>query len=210
MRGVPLTVGNDDERTIQSRLSTEWGDRDQGMPVRGGQGQQDRGGNYANQGTAGVPQGSIMATLQAMAGRNDTATIERELDWQGRVEGDAAKCTAFKDQCLSKSTFRAFAFMKGKLPVVHMAHSIGQFFGMSGLALDVQGKQIGFIGDRMNGRCPVPFILPPVNTWAWQKTRCDNTTARFTTHYKSGENADKLWAPGVGEGELGIIEAPLP
>jgi hypothetical protein len=151
-----------------------------------------------------------MPTLQAMAVRNDTTTIERELDWQGRVDGDAAKCTSFKDQCLSQSTFRAFAFMKGKSPVVHMAHSIGQFFGMSGLALDVQGKQIGFIRDRMNGRCPVPFILPPVNTWSWQKTQYVNDTARFTTHYESMENADKRWSPRVGEGEQGVIEAPLP
>ncbi len=41
------------------------------------------------------------------------------------------------------STFCAFAFMKGKSPAVHMAHSVGQFFGMSGLAVDVQGKLIG-------------------------------------------------------------------
>ncbi len=82
--------------------------------------------------------------------------------------------------------------MKGTLPVVHIAHTIGQFFGMSGLALDVQGKQIGFIGDRVNGRCPVPFILPPLNTWSWQKTRYVNDMARFTTHYESVENSDKL------------------
>ncbi len=51
--------------------------------------------------------------------------------------------------------------MKGKLPVVHMAHSVGTFFGMSGLATDVQGKYIGFIGDWGNGRYPIPFMLPP-------------------------------------------------
>jgi hypothetical protein len=30
---VPLTIGNEDERMIYSRLSTEGGDRDQGMPI---------------------------------------------------------------------------------------------------------------------------------------------------------------------------------
>ena len=104
-----------------------------------------------------------------MSSRNDAATINREVAWQRRVEGDAARCNAFRDQCLNQNTFRAFVFMKGKSPVVHMAHSIGKFFGMSGLALDVQGKQIGFIGDRVNGRYPVPFILPPQNAWIWQK-----------------------------------------
>ncbi len=124
-----------------------------------------------------------------------TATIERELEWQGRVEGDAAKCTAFKDQCLIQPTFRAFAFMKGKSPVVHMAHSIGQFFGMSGLALKVQGKQIGFIGDQGNGRCPVPFILPPLNTWSWQRTRYVNDTARFINHHTS--YGPQTWGKGT-------------
>ncbi len=54
------------------------------------------------------------------------------------------------------------------------------FFGMSGLALDVQGKHIGFIGDRVSGRHLVPFILPPQNMWAWQKTKYVNNTATFT------------------------------
>jgi hypothetical protein len=143
-----------------------------------------------------------------MASCDDAATIVSELEWQGRVEGDAAKCTAFKDQCLSQSNFWAFAFMKGRSPVVHMAQSIGQFFGMSRLALDVQGKHSGFIGDRVHGRYPIPFLLPPQNAWMWQKTKYVKNTARFTGHHERVENRDKLWA--TGEGDPDIIEAALP
>ncbi len=46
----------------------------------------------------------------------------------------------------------------------------GNIFGMSGLVTDIQGKYIGFIGDRGNGQYPVPFILTPQNLWAWLKT----------------------------------------
>ncbi len=41
--------------------------------------------------------------------------------------------------------------MKSKLPVVHMAHLVGTFFGMLGLVMDVQGKHIAFVGDRSSG-----------------------------------------------------------
>jgi hypothetical protein len=78
-----------------------------------------------------------------MINRNNDAIIEHELDWQGNIEGEYNKIATFRDQAISQMTFRAFAFMKGKSPAVHMAHSVGQFFGMSGLAVDVQGKLIG-------------------------------------------------------------------
>ncbi len=102
-----------------------------------------------------------MAQIQAATSRHDDATIEQELDWQARVEGDGYKAVSFRDQALGQQAFRAFAFMKGKSPVVHMAHSVGIFFGMSGLATDVQGKHIAFVGGSGNGRYPVPFIPPP-------------------------------------------------
>jgi hypothetical protein len=108
------------------------------------------------------PGGGIAARLQAATSRNNNATIKRELDQQGRVEGDATKSASFHDQALNQTTFRALTFMKGKSPVVHMVHSVGQFFGMSGLVLDMQGKHIGFIGDRGNGRHPILFLLPPL------------------------------------------------
>ena len=82
--------------------------------------------------------------------------------------------------------------MKGKSPVVHMAHSIGQFFGMSGLAPDVQGKYIGFIGDRGNGRYPISFLLPPQNAWAWAKVKYLNNTVAFDEHFEDTAVWDKL------------------
>ncbi len=62
----------------------------------------------------------------------------------------------------------------------------------------------------MNGRYPVPFLLPPQNAWTWQKTKYVNNTARFTTHYESAANFKKLWATGGGEGDPDVIEVALP
>jgi hypothetical protein len=103
------------------------GDLDQGLPGEGRQGIQAAGGVMGQQEVPQAQGGGLAARIYAVTSRNDAATIARELDWQGRVEGNAARSNAFRDQALSQTTFRAFAFMKGKSPVVHMAHSIGKF-----------------------------------------------------------------------------------
>ena len=136
-------VDQNDNADVQNNV-TGMGGRggDQGTAFEGGQPQNDLA-QVACQGLGGA----IAAHLGKITNRQEDAVIGRELDWQGRVEGDQAKSVAFRDQAVNQTTFRAFAFMKGRSPVVHMAHSVGQFFGMSGMAADVQGKYIGFIGD---------------------------------------------------------------
>jgi hypothetical protein len=130
------------------------------------------------------------------------ATIKKELDWQARVGGDSTKAPAFRDQALGQQTFRAFAFMNRKSPAVLMAHSVGAFFGMSGLATDVQGKQIAFVGDRGNGRQPIPFILPPQNSWTWARIRYLSDTVRFSEYYRQVDTQDKLWTTGAPDNKL--------
>jgi hypothetical protein len=110
--------------------------------------------------------GGIAAKISQIKTRYDDTLLERELEWQAKAKGNNQLANALKEQTISQNSFRAFAFMKGKSPAVHMVHSIGQFFGLSGLAVDVQGKCIGFIGDRGNGKYPVPIILPQNNAWA--------------------------------------------
>jgi hypothetical protein len=154
--GIPGAINNDEALKIQSNLSIGAGDFDQGL-VGGGQGQQP---------ARIASGGGITAQIQAATSRLDNATIKWELDWQGRVEGEAEKCNSFRDQALNQQGFRAFAFMKGKSLVVHMAHLVGTFFGMSGLTTDVQGKQIRFVRDQENRCYPVPFIPPLQNSWA--------------------------------------------
>ena len=139
--GIPGAINNDNAFDIQSNVSL-------------GEGLTRGGGGEGKQPARNTPRGVIMARIQ-------TATIKRELDWQARVKGNGYKSAAFRDQALGQQAFQAFAFMKGKSPVVHMAHLVGTFFGISGLASEVQGKHIAFVRDRGNGRYPVPFILPP-------------------------------------------------
>ena len=113
---------------------------------------------------------------------------------------------AFKDQVLNQQVLHDFAFMKGKLPVVHLAHSIGAFFGLSGIAMDVQGKQIAFVRDRNHCQQPIPFILPPQNLWTWAKVRYLANTAQYLEYNSHEANLDRLWAMGAGAEDLVDIQ----
>jgi len=73
---------------------------------------------------------------------------------------------------------------------------------MSGTAADVQGKYIGFIGDRGNGRHPVHFVLPPQNAWAWTKIKFLNERNNFENHFEERENWDQLWTTGANKDVL--------
>jgi hypothetical protein len=152
--------------------------------------------------------GGVARALNAALRRMIDATIEQELDWQAHVGGNVAKVTAFREQVLNQHIFRAFAFMKGKSPVIHMAHSVGAFYGLSGMALDVQGKQIAFVGERINGRQPIPFILPPQNSWAWAQVRYLNNTALYGEYYSQEENKERLW--NIRATEEDLVEMQLP
>jgi hypothetical protein len=79
-----------------------------------------------------------------------------------------------------------FAFMKPKSPVIHVAHSMRMFFGLSGLGTDFQNKQIAFVGNRAQGRFPIPFILQPTNSWTWITANILQETSRFKAYYKVG------------------------
>jgi hypothetical protein len=72
--------------------------------------------------------GEIAAKIATIKTRNDDALVERELEWQAKVKGNNQLAAAFKEQTINQNSFRAFAFMKGKSPAVHMVHSIGPFF----------------------------------------------------------------------------------
>jgi hypothetical protein len=45
--------------------------------------------------------GGIRARIEAATSRRNDATTKKELDWQGRVEGDATRIAAFRDQALN-------------------------------------------------------------------------------------------------------------
>jgi hypothetical protein len=81
---------------------------------------------------------------------------------------------------------------------------------MSGLAAEVQGKYIGFIGDRGNGQYPVPFILPPQNTWAWPRIKYLAERNQFENHFMEQDTWDQLWTTGANDNKDALSKKTLP
>ena len=78
----------------------------------------------------------------------------------GQCSREKKKVEEFGEQALGMQSFRAYAFMKGKSPVIHMGHSVGTFFNIGGMAGDIQGKVLMFVGDRTMTRDPTPVMFP--------------------------------------------------
>ena len=76
--------------------------------------------------------------------------------WQGKMKGEKTKAEEFVKQAVGMQGFQAFAFMKGKLPYIHVGCNVGVFFEIRNMSLDQQGKVVMFVGDRTTTRDPMP------------------------------------------------------
>lgn len=174
--GAAMAVGGEEEEEIDF-LGGGGGDNEEGSREGGGNNEEedeeegsDNGGGVTNPGdeaqagggnTTGVAtathannngggedSGIVQGLTQHGGVSRADAHVQRELSWQRDVKGDTTKVTAFKMQVVGLQNFRAFLYMKPKSPLVQMAHSIGQYYGFSGLAPELQDRHIAFIGDR--------------------------------------------------------------
>jgi hypothetical protein len=83
--------------------------------------------NHQRNGDDGID-GVLVREFEKLINRDMDNTLVRELAWQWEVKGDKIKMEEFGEQAVGMQTFRAFAFVKGKLPVVHMGHTLRMFF----------------------------------------------------------------------------------
>ena len=149
--------------------------------------------------TQGQESGIANVLRKGGASLEEDERVGRELAWQREVKGEAAKVAAFKAQVVGLQSFRAFAVMKAKSPLIQLVHSIGQYYGFSGLAPELQDRFVGFMGDRTGHTSPTPVALPVRNAWDWARVQVCMDTAAFTLYYHDAENNKKMWiAPGGG------------
>ncbi len=66
----------------------------------------------------------------------------------------------FGEQAVGMQSFRAYTFMRGKSLIIHMGHSIRTFFDIGGMAGDLQGKVMMFVGNQMAIHDPTPVMFP--------------------------------------------------
>ena len=200
--------------------------RDIGVPQQQPQAQgqpravQDNTGERTRSDTAAADTGSQENQAQYSGfdkaikkwGLGTKASTSRDLKWQREMDGDAQKITQFKEVVGGLQDFRTYLFMKPGSAFVTVMHSPMKFVAISDATQHLQGRYIGFVGDRTATKDPTAIVLPQQKTWSWE-TMVVATDADTMAAYYDQDNTRRgnLWAPTIGGNEGGedTIKAPV-
>ncbi len=89
-------------------------------------------------------------------------------------------------------------------------HSPMKFVAISEVTQHLQGRFIGFVGDRTATKDPILLILPQQKMWSWEtKTISTDAVAMDTFYAENSTHQGKLWTPPMGRGgEEAAVKAP--
>ncbi len=143
-------------------------------------------------------------------GMGTKASIARDLKWQRDVDGDPQKTTLFKEVVGGLQDFGTYLFMKWGSAFMTVMHSPMKFVAISKATKHLQGRFIGFIGDRTATKDPILLVLPQQKTWSWEtKTISTDALAMDTFYAEDSTRQGKLWTPPTGGGrEEAAVKAP--
>ena len=106
-----------------------------------------------------------------------------ELKWQREVGGDKPKITQFQETAGGLQDFRAYLFIKPGSAFCTIAHSPIKFMAISTATRHLQGRFIGFIGDRTYSREPTAVLFLSNKTWQWVKVTVATDGPALIAHY---------------------------
>ena len=138
----------------------------------------------------------------AKGGIGTPKTIPHELNWQRLVEGDATKIAQWRDVMGSIQDFKAYLFVKPGSCFATIVHSPMKFAAISAATSHLQGRIIGFVGDRTTTREPSPILFPTIKTWQWVKeTVCTDGPALIKYFDDDPTRAGTLWKGEGGDAD---------
>ena len=97
----------------------------------------------------------------------DTVTQNVELQWQQGVAGKKNKIAQFQDIAGALQEFKTYLLMKPGSAFCTIVHSPIKFMTITEATKHLQGRLIGFIGDRMVSRELTPVFFPSLKIWQW-------------------------------------------
>ena len=151
--------------------------------------------------------GMVAATKKG--GLGTQANIIQDLLWQRSVGGDTAKIAQWKEIMGNLQDFKAYLFVKQGSSFTTVMHSPMKFAAISVATGHLQGRIIGFVGDRTLTREPTPILLPQRKTWEWVKeTVSSDGPAMFKFYDDDPSRAGTLWKGEGGDGAKEEVHAP--
>jgi len=127
-------------------------------------------------------------------GLGTKATITQDLAWQRSVGGDTTRISQWKEVMGSLQDFKAYLFVKQGSGFATVMHSPLKFAAISAATQHLQGRIIGFVGDRTTTREPTLILLPQLKTWQWVKEAVFTDGPALIKHYEDdASRIGTLW-----------------
>lgn len=124
--------------------------------------------------------------------------------------GDTAKINQWKEIRGSIQEFKAYLFIKQGSCFVTVVHSQMKFAAISAATLHLQGRIIGFVGDRTTTREPTPILLPQLKTWQWVKDTVATDGPALIKHFEDDTLRNGTLWRGKGGEEIAKQEIQAP
>jgi hypothetical protein len=86
-----------------------------------------------------------------------------------------------------------------------------KFVAISDATQHLQGRFVGFVGDRSAIKDPISIVLPQQTTWCWETKMVLSNAVALATHYDEDPSCwGKLWTPDQANSrEWTPVKAPL-
>ncbi len=111
------------------------------------------------------------------------------------MDGDTAKIKVFQEAAGGLQEFKTYLFIKKGRAYCTVLHSPMKFMAISKAVQHLQGRFIGFIGDRRVTREPTPILPPLLKTWQWVKEEVCTTGPDLLEYYQEDAFCQgKLWS----------------
>ena len=102
-------------------------------------------------------------------GTGSKESVTRDLKWQRDMDVDTEKTSCWKPPRFPHLFhFIIIIFMKPGSAFVTVLHSPMKFVAISEATQHLQGRYIGFVGDRTISKDPILIVLPQQKTWSWE------------------------------------------
>ncbi len=104
--------------------------------------------------------------------------------------------------------FRTYLLIKPGTVFVTVLHSPIKFVVLFEGTQHLQGRVIGFVGDRTMAKDPTPIILPQEKTWKWKTQNCNTNPTSLEDYYQDETRRGKLWSPDLSKDFKEEIQVP--
>ena len=121
-------------------------------------------------------------------------TVVADLEWQGSIKGDAPAIKGFRTNLLVQQGLVVLGFLQPGDTSISLLHSPATY-AIRGDTGTMNGKDIGFVGDRAPFMNPIPIILQKEKPWKWVQLEGDFNELAHQHYYTNPANQNKFYYP---------------